>query len=484
MKLATISILTVSLLLLSSTITMVAPPMEASAQVIANSTSPYAMEGTAFSNMTGTFWKDSRYWTFNAGNATYSEKLFPYLGTVQPDYPIKWDEATETFIHDDTPYTPPPPHPSTPAPPHPSPQQNANPEYVPPNYINPEQMALMGIQNADPVRDPINIDTEDYTIRETVRADGTIVGIQTIFGMKHLIIDGVAKPYFVEETDDKVIIRTNSAGGVIYDKPTCSYSIYESGWGSNPLIPAVSFVGRQADINTDNWEELAINSSSCSVSISESDEKVTLTSTKGSMSGEGVEHELIISPESGIKETFRVATTDAGKKLAVTQTAHIGNELVIGDTTYNIAELSGLVMDRAMIEAEEAQIFEITQGLNYDIGAGWDRLWAITFEDNGIFADNKINLDYANNTEVEETFLEIDPTWNLDVSFGDGGRVYTDNAGASSSCSYPATHGTTGSNQAEIVMKDTGTSSGYCASMWVEFDLTSATIPDLSLIHI
>ena len=196
---------------------------------------------TVLPNGTST-WNDSRYWYQNM-NGTLTLKDFPFIGETQPDYPIKWDEATETFIHDDTPYTPPPPQPSTPPPPQPSPQQNANPEYVPPNYINPEQMALMGIQNANPVRDPINIDTEDYTIRETVRADGTIVGIQNIFGMKHLIIDGVAKPYFVEETDDKVIIRTNSAGGVIYDKPTCSYSIYESGWGSNPLIPAVSFVG-------------------------------------------------------------------------------------------------------------------------------------------------------------------------------------------------------------------------------------------------
>jgi len=255
----------------------------------------------------------------------------------------------------------------------------------------------------------------------------------------------VAQPYFVEETSDKVIFRSNSVGGVIYDKNSCSYSIYENGWGSDPIIPAVSIIGRQATVGTDNWVPLDSNSQACSVSVTQGN-TVVITSTKGSYGQvqvlnanatgtitvdrllDGVEHELIISPETGIKETFRVATTDVNQKLGVTQTAHIGDELVIGDTIYNIAQLNGLVMDRAMIEAEEAQIFEITAGLNYDIGAGWDRLWAISFEDNGILADNKIMLDYSNNQEVAETFLEIDPTWNLTPTASDLMRY--------ESCSY------------------------------------------------
>ncbi len=84
------NILFISVILLTSTITMVIPPQEASAQTIANSTSTYAMDGTAFTNMTGTFWKDSRYYYLNM-----TEKPFPFVGDIQPDYPLQWNSATE-----------------------------------------------------------------------------------------------------------------------------------------------------------------------------------------------------------------------------------------------------------------------------------------------------------------------------------------------------------------------------------------------------
>ena len=404
-------------------------PWEAFAQSTGNMT--YAIPGTetVFPNGTST-WNDSRYWIQNL-NGTLSLKDFPYVGDVQPDYPIVWDASTESFVHDDSPpvQQPNPVQPnSTPITPPTITQSTITQPtipYQPPNYQSPQPFELVSV---GPAKYPTNIDTETYSIREYVRSDDTIVGVHEFFGTPHIIIDGVAQPYFVEETSDKVTFRSNSVGGVIYDKNSCSYSIYENGWGSDPIIPAVSIIGRQATVGTDNWVPLDSNSQACSVSVTQGD-TVVITSTKGSYGQvqvlnanatgtitvdrllDGVEHELIISPETGIKETFRVATTDANQKLGVTQTAHIGDELVIGDTTYNIAELNGLVMDRAMIEAEEAQIFEITAGLNYDIGAGWDRLWAISFEDNGILADNKIMLDYSNNQEVAETFLEIDPTW-------------------------------------------------------------------------
>jgi len=475
-------------------------PWEAFAQSTGNMT--YAIPGTetVFPNGTST-WNDSRYWIQNL-NGTLSLKDFPYVGDVQPDYPIVWDASTESFVHDDSPpvqqQNPVQPN-STPITPptitQPTITQPTIP-YQPPNYQSPQPFELI---SAGPAKYPTNIDTETYSIREYVRADDTIVGVHEIFGTPRIVIDGVAESYYVEETNDKIIFRSNSVGGVIYDKNSCSYSIYENGWGSDPIIPAVSIIGRQATVGTDNWVPLNSNSQACSVSVTQGD-TVVITSTKGSYGQtqvlnanatgtttvdrllDGVEHELIISPETGIKETFRVATTDANQKLGVTQTAHIGNELVIGDTTYNIAELNGLVMDRAMIEAEEAQIFEITAGLNYDIGAGWDRLWAISFEDNGILADNKIMLDYSNNQEVAETFLEIDPTWNLESASGaNQGRVYKNNAGATTACGT-ADGGGSGVGNAELTSRSSGSAGGYCASVWAEFDLTSWSAPDNAIV--
>ena len=94
---------------------------------------------------------------------------------------------------------------------------------------------------------------------------------------------------------------------------------------------------------------------------------VTITSTKGvvtNSTGAGVQHELILNAETGIKETFRVQVQESGKKLGVTQTAHTGDILNIGGIDYNIAALDGMFMDREAIEANEGQNFEITQGLN------------------------------------------------------------------------------------------------------------------------
>ena len=98
--------------------------------------------------------------------------------------------------------------------------------------------------------------------------------MQTIFGTPHIIIDGVAKPYHVEETNDQVIFRSNSIGGLIFDKNTCAYSIYDIGLTSDPIIKSVSIVGRQADVNTDNWTDLDVNGLQCNVSVEQLDGKV------------------------------------------------------------------------------------------------------------------------------------------------------------------------------------------------------------------
>ena len=291
-----------ALLLLTSTITAVAPPTMATAQTIANSTSPYVLQGSEFTNSTGTFWKDSRYWTFHLGNATYTEKPFAYVGDTQPNYPLKWDSTTESFIHDDTPPVQQPFIPNS-TPTTPPPIQTTTP-YVAPNY----QPQLEGL----PARYPINLDTETYSIREQVQPDGSIDGVQTIFGTPHIIIDGVAKPYHVEETNDQVIFRSNSIGGLIFDKNTCAYSIYDNGWTSDPKIKSVSIVGRQADVNTDNWTDLDVNGLQCNVSVEQLEGKVILTSSKEVLGTQqiggntttvvvrGVEHELIADTGNGI----------------------------------------------------------------------------------------------------------------------------------------------------------------------------------------
>ena len=421
------SIIFLSVILLTSTITIVIPPQEASAQSIANSTSTYAMDGSAFTNMTGTFWKDSRYWIFNANNSTYSEKPFPYLGDTQPQHPLQWDATTETFVHQ--PYVAPPPTvtPATPNATPSTPPPVQQPTYQPPNYQPPTQDVIV----IEPARELINQETEWYRVTETLNSDLEIIGTHEAFDFRHILVNGVAKPHYLEETPDKVIYRSNAIGGLIFDKNTCSYSIYENGWGSEPIIPSVSIVGRQADINTDNWSAMQVNNNSCDVTVQDFGDNVYIASLKADTITDqrledpllsnstmvdyervlyGVEHELRLDPLKGIKETFKVFTDDDNVKLAVTQTAHTGDILNIGGVDYNIADLDGFFMDRNVIEQNQAQIFEITENLNYDFDKGFGSLWGIGFEQTS--TTNKINLDYANMPEVAQKYLEIDPTWS------------------------------------------------------------------------
>lgn len=471
------SILFLSVILLTSTITMVVPPQEASAQTIANSTSTYALEGSAFTNMTGTFWKDSRYWIFNANNSTYSEKPFPYLGDTQPQHPLQWDATTETFVHQ--PYVAPPPTvtPATPNATPSTPPPVQQPTYQAPNYQPSQPVQLVA---TEPDHYPINIETETYTIHETVLSDFTIVGEVEYLPFPHIIVNGVAQPYHVENNQDKVIVRTNSVGGLIYDKNNCSYSIYESGWDGASLIDSVSIVGRSADINTDNWSALPENNLNCTVDVIQLPDSVTITSTKGvvtNSTGAGVQHELILNADTGIKETFRVQVQESGKKLGVTQTAHTGDILNIGGIDYNIAALDGMFMDREAIEANEAQIFEITQGLNYDIGAGWDRLWGISFEAG---VPNKINLDYANAGEIEQTFLEIDPEWTTSVGTTSFKNVVQGNS-AGSTCDTTGTHYQ--DTYSDKLQHATANSNSQCREYVYEWDVSGVTLPDNAIVQ-
>ena len=56
------------------------------------------------------------------------------------------------------------------------------------------------------------------------------------------IMNGVWENYVLTNTNDKVIFNTNSVGTFIFDKNTCSYSIWENGYTGSNVIPSVSAV--------------------------------------------------------------------------------------------------------------------------------------------------------------------------------------------------------------------------------------------------
>ena len=79
-------------------------------------------------------------------------------------------------------------------------------------------------------------------------------------------IDKSNNPIMLDVGNKTITERTAVAEGeIIFDKNTCAYSIYDNGWTSDPKIKSVSIVGRQADVNTDNWTDLEVNGLQCNV---------------------------------------------------------------------------------------------------------------------------------------------------------------------------------------------------------------------------
>jgi hypothetical protein len=285
------------------------------------------------------------------------------------------------------------------------------------------------------------------------------------------IMNGGWQNYVLTVNDQKVMFHSNAVGSLIYDKDSCSYSIYENGFDGEQIIPSVSAVATY--LNNGQWQNLPINDEACTVSTVPYEDGVYLTSTKtiteditedvfipisaelfygnstfsgftlitnstggtGYFNGETITttgqvveqftQELRLDINSGFKETFKV-THDGTEQLGISQTVHTGEEIVIGDNTINIAELNGQSFDRQFIIDNEAEILQLTDNINYDFDEGIKSLSNV----NIIFDETstipyKVNLDYANGNDGVPFvgYLEIDPIYNVS-GWNDRSRLY------------------------------------------------------------
>jgi len=321
------------------------------------------------------------------------------------------------------------------------------------------------------------------------------------------IMDNGWKNYALSNTGEKVIFNTNSIGSLVYDKNSCSYSIYENGYNGDQVIPSVSAVASYLDNGV--WSNLPVNDEACTVTVQEYNDGVFLTSTKvitdtisedvfisytgtdelfyanstnsaftlqkhingtniGYFNGEVTitegavidkfVQELRLDINKGFKETFKV-WHDGTEELGISQTVHTGESITIGENTINIAQLNGQSFDRQYIEDNQAEILQLTDSVNYDFDTGIESLTNV----NIIFDGNyKVNLDYASGNFVG--YLEIDPT------FG-----YTDSTIGSEYSGYDActtwdsgTGDAWGANTAWI-----GSNAHFCYLSWAYWDISS-----------
>ena len=223
----------------------------ADAQVSSNST-------LTITNTTGTF--DVPAFTNSTGTFMISEWVPPYVAPPVP----------EPFVE---------PEPFVPVPILPTGSVSVS-EYIFPTYPDEyhlydgfiEQLAKRTVigSNYDSV--------EDYTTGEATWTS-TIEKIQDGFTTR---TDGTGVPtwknYVLQQSGQKVIFNSNSIGGLVYDLPTCSYSIKEGGFNGNTVVPSVSAVA--TGLVNGEWTNLQVNDSLCDVNVTSDADGVTITSTK------------------------------------------------------------------------------------------------------------------------------------------------------------------------------------------------------------
>ena len=342
------------------------------------------------------------------------------------------------------------------------------------------------------------------------------------------IMDGGWQNYALSNTAEKVIFNTNAVGSFVFDKDSCSYSIYENGFASpeTQIIPSVSAVATY--LNNGQWQNLPINDEACTVTVDRYNDGVFLTSTKviteditedifipisaelfygnstfsnftlitnstggtGYFNGETITttgavveeftQELRLDIYSGFKETFKV-THDGNQELGISQTIHSGGSITIGETVINIAELNGQSFDRQYIVDNEAEILAITDSVSYDFDTGIKSLTNVNIIFDG---DYKVNLDYANGLDGVPFvgYLEIDPTFTSTTS-NDVTLAATQNTG----CVNPSS-GTFQNSATEMTlayMYPNVSPYDKCYRGYIEYDISSfpsgATITDTKI---
>ena len=344
------------------------------------------------------------------------------------------------------------------------------------------------------------------------------------------IMNGQWSNYALTNTDEKVIFNTNSVGSLIFDKSSCSYSIWENGYTGTNIIPSVSAVATY--LNNGQWQNLPINNEACDVSVSQYNDGVYLTSTKvltqditedvfipisaelfnsdptfseftfvtrnatdtGYYNGETITttgividkfvQELRLDITKGYKETFKVWHTGE-EELGISQTVHTPPTIEIANQVIDIQALNGQSFDRAYIEDNEAEILQLTDSVNYDFSTGIKSLTSanIIFEDNTY----KLNLDYSSGFDdgISEQvafigYLEIDPTFTLTTgSTISGSKLNTSYDGVDNTCAGSAN--TKGSPTAHTLYVPALTNNGGECSRFTEYwDLSS--LPDTIIV--
>ena len=228
-------------------------------------------------------------------------------------------------------------------------------------------------------------------------------------------------PYRVIETDDIVQIELD-VGKLVFDKNTGAVSTFNN---DGILIESDSYVVRQAQLNSDTWNELEVNNESVVTTVEDLDGVVTVSFIRENF--EGIFKVEYIVNEIQMKTTaYFTNNFYEDSKFAFTQTLDLPDSIISINNTEEVegefnedgTPVTSIVMEdidltnyvgqsfpREVLEQNMDLILQI-KDMYYNSGIGFDNLWSVN-----IITPTKVSLDYAN---VEQTQTEIGQTVELD----------------------------------------------------------------------
>lgn len=283
--------------------------------------------------------------------------------------------------------------------------------------------------------------------------------------------------YKLFENANFVRVETENSGSIVFDKNTCSFDYYDSGFIgiSQPKLKDVTWSVKGKANSSSTWSNLnTINGATCNTVVSALEKQVTITSSK-TVLGQGVfAVEMKHTPGAGFKVTMKGYNDNpawTNHNIGFTEKIGVPQIITLGDMTYDLSQYDGTILGRTWIQNHKAQLIKLTDTIQYDSALGFKNLDKITISWDGSQAWLSIDYLYQNSIVPYQQWFEVDPTYSSNNPTVDG---YVSDDDNDNNCeASPAIIGKDTSNARIESGRRANSEGSDCSRGFSEYDISS-----------
>lgn len=245
------------------------------------------------------------------------------------------------------------------------------------------------------------------------------------YNIPQLNDNGVFKDYKLSSNSTQIKLETANSGSLIFNKNTCSFSIYDNGIiqpGQIPKIKNISWDVKGKLATSSNWSSVnQVNNAACSTSVTPLEDSVIIRGTKTAAAGT-FEIELRYISGFGIKETMRAFNNNpawTNHHIGFMESFEVPQIIKFGNHTRDLANYNGTTFGRTWLENNEAKIMRLGDQISYDFDIGFANLNDVKVLWDGNKATLQLNYLYPNGIIPYGEWFEVDPTFNFNTSGSD-----------------------------------------------------------------